>query len=210
MVVKIFLFPPDPNHFYKPRRPGPLEGRFAIVTDVGLGMRWTQAALLTRALTCGRRSRVVLTPRRRRQVCEKTRRRRRQESPISGESTKETVKTIACGNAGCSGATVVTTLVCYQHTAHEAAGAPGTRHSPRPRFSGESFMHDPGALRRGNAIGCEIRDHLVSGFSYPGLRFAPSGYRARAPIAGTTTDRTPSRQCCPLLMLDPHRNQCSA
>src|ERR1700674_1871314 len=28
------------------------------------GMRWTWAALLTRALACGRRSRVVLTPRR--------------------------------------------------------------------------------------------------------------------------------------------------
>jgi hypothetical protein len=33
------------------------------------GMRWTQAALKTRAPACGRRSRVVLTPRRRRQVC---------------------------------------------------------------------------------------------------------------------------------------------
>jgi hypothetical protein len=32
------------------------------------GMRWTQAALLTRALACGRRSRVVLTPRRWRQA----------------------------------------------------------------------------------------------------------------------------------------------
>src|SRR5258708_36354585 len=32
------------------------------------GMRWTRAAPKTRALTCGRRSRVVLTPRRRRQV----------------------------------------------------------------------------------------------------------------------------------------------
>jgi hypothetical protein len=30
------------------------KGRFAIVTDVGLGVRWTQAALLTRALPCGR------------------------------------------------------------------------------------------------------------------------------------------------------------
>jgi hypothetical protein len=30
--------------------PPPLEGRFAIVTDVGGGMRWTQALLLTRAL----------------------------------------------------------------------------------------------------------------------------------------------------------------
>ena len=32
------------------------------------GMRWTQAALKTRALACGRRRRVVLTPRRWRQV----------------------------------------------------------------------------------------------------------------------------------------------
>ena len=48
--------------------PVPNEGRFAIVTDVRSGMRWTQAALLTRALPCGRRSRVVLTPRRWRQV----------------------------------------------------------------------------------------------------------------------------------------------
>src|ERR1700736_5243375 len=57
--------------------------------------------------------------------------RRWQESPVTGESTKETVKTIACGNAGCSGVLVVTTLVCYQHTAHEAAGAaaPGIPHA---------------------------------------------------------------------------------
>ena len=44
------------------------KGRFAIITDAGCGMRWTQGALLTRALACGRRSRVVLTPRRRRQA----------------------------------------------------------------------------------------------------------------------------------------------
>jgi hypothetical protein len=29
--------------------PRPQEGRFAIVTDVGRGMRWTQMVLLTRA-----------------------------------------------------------------------------------------------------------------------------------------------------------------
>jgi hypothetical protein len=47
---------------------------------------------------------------------------------------------------------VVTTLVCYLHTAHEAAGAAGTRHSPRPLFSkGERFMHNSGASRRGIA-----------------------------------------------------------
>jgi hypothetical protein len=58
-------------------------------------------ALLTNSADRGRRSRVVLTPRRWRQV--------RAESfsagdgdnkPVTEESTKETVKTIACGNAG--------------------------------------------------------------------------------------------------------------
>src|SRR5258708_7354868 len=33
--AKIFLFPPDPNHFYIHRRLVPLEGRIAIVTDAG-------------------------------------------------------------------------------------------------------------------------------------------------------------------------------
>src|SRR4030088_3239992 len=36
------------------------------------------------------------------------------------------------------------------HFAHEAAGAAGTRHSPRPLL-GERFMHNSGASRRGNA-----------------------------------------------------------
>src|ERR1700724_2404897 len=51
---------------------------------------------------------------------------------------------------GDPGATVVTTLVCYQHTAHEAAGATGTRHSPRPLL-GDDFMHSSGESCRGNA-----------------------------------------------------------
>src|SRR6202158_1990787 len=80
------------------------------------------------------------------------RKRRGETSPVTGESTKETVKTTACGNAGCSGATVVTTLVCYLHFAHEAAGAAGTRPSPRPLFfKGASFMHKAGGTRRGSA-----------------------------------------------------------
>jgi hypothetical protein len=51
--------------------PAHTEGRFAIVTDVGCGMRWTRVAPKARALICGRRSRVVLTPRRWRQVGER-------------------------------------------------------------------------------------------------------------------------------------------
>src|SRR6266487_3102911 len=63
---------------------------------------------------CGvRRSRVVLTPRCWCQVCEKKRRRRCQTSLVTGESTKETVKTIARGMPGVTGVTVVTMLVCF-------------------------------------------------------------------------------------------------
>ena len=42
--AKIFRFAFDPNQTYSFRYPGPQEGRIAIVTDVGLGMRWTHIA----------------------------------------------------------------------------------------------------------------------------------------------------------------------
>ena len=61
----------------------------------------------------GRRSRVVLTPRRWRQVLEKQASWGRwwQQSPVTKESAEEPVKTIAQGNAGCPGEPVVTTRV---------------------------------------------------------------------------------------------------
>ena len=55
-----------------------------------------------------------------------------QTSPVTRESTKETVKTIARGMPGVSGVTVVTTLVCSFNFACEAAGASRARHSLRP------------------------------------------------------------------------------
>ena len=65
--------------------------------------------------TCcsGRRSRVVLTPRCWRQVCDRKRRRRCQTSLVTGESTKETVKPLRGECRVISGVTVVTTLVCF-------------------------------------------------------------------------------------------------
>jgi hypothetical protein len=48
---KIFLFFRNQIRCISLAVPSQTEGRFAIVTDVGNGMRWTQAALLTRALT---------------------------------------------------------------------------------------------------------------------------------------------------------------
>jgi hypothetical protein len=44
------------------------KGRFAVVMNVGCGMRWTRQRQKTSDVACGRRSRVVLTPRRWRQV----------------------------------------------------------------------------------------------------------------------------------------------
>src|SRR5213595_996738 len=59
-------------------------------------------------------------------------RRRWQTSPVTGKSTKETVKTIARGMPGEPGVTVVTMLVCFFIFACEAAGASRARHSLRP------------------------------------------------------------------------------
>ena len=42
LPAKIFRFAITPNHSYNSRHPVPLEGRIAIVTDVGCGMRWTR------------------------------------------------------------------------------------------------------------------------------------------------------------------------
>src|ERR1700693_6480767 len=62
-------------------------------------------------------------------------RRRWQQSPVTGESAEETVKTIAQGRPGVSGEPVVTTLVCFLYFAREAAGAAGPPLSLPPLFS---------------------------------------------------------------------------
>ncbi len=100
-------------------------------------MRWTLTAPLTNGARGGRRSRVVLTPRRWRQVSRKhSAKRRWQKSPVTGESAKETVKTIARGMPDVSGVTVVTNARVF-YTTREAADAPSVRHSLRP-LNGEA------------------------------------------------------------------------
>src|ERR1700685_3055534 len=69
--AKIFRFTFDPNHLHISRHPGPHKGAFRDRHERRVGMRWTRAARLKSVLTCGRRSRVVLTPRRWRQVGER-------------------------------------------------------------------------------------------------------------------------------------------
>src|ERR1700738_4835820 len=57
---------------------------------------------------------------------------------------------------GVPGATVVTTLVCYLHFAHEAAGAAGTRHSPRPHFGREIHAQIGRIASRGRGIAPDV------------------------------------------------------
>jgi hypothetical protein len=106
LFAKRLRFAPTPNHFYIHHRPVPQRGGSRSSRTRGR-MRWTQVAPWTRALSCGRRSRVVLTPRRWRQVLEKQASQGRwwQESPVTRESAKEAVKTIARGMPGDSGVT---------------------------------------------------------------------------------------------------------
>jgi hypothetical protein len=89
-------------------------------------MRWTRAALLTRALclrtakSCGPDA-STLAP----SLADLSSGRRRQESPISGESTKQPLTPLRAGMPGDFGELAVNTRVhfCHFHCAHEAAGA---------------------------------------------------------------------------------------
>ena len=94
-------------------------------------MRWTQAVLLTRALSCGRRSRVVLTPRRWRQARGSDPRRRRwQESPVTGRARRKPLKPSRAGMPGDPGATVVTNArAFYTHARLRVHRAPGIPHA---------------------------------------------------------------------------------
>ena len=59
-------------------------------------------------------------------------------SPLTGESTKETVKTVRVRECrDVPGGPVVITLVCFFNFARETAGALGARHSPRPQGAEE-------------------------------------------------------------------------
>ena len=70
---------------------------------------------------------------------------------------------------------MVTTLVCYLHFAHEAAGAAGTRHSPRP-LMGEKFMHNSGAISAARMciyVRCHSRgsSHMIAAVAIECARF---------------------------------------
>ena len=111
----------------------PLEGRIAIVTDAGLDAMDADGAT-DESTGCGRRSRVVLTPRRWRQVGGINSAGdggKRARSP--GRARRKPLKPLRGECRAFSGVTVVTNArVTY--TPRAAAGASGARHSLRPLY----------------------------------------------------------------------------
>jgi hypothetical protein len=87
------VLPKTPNHQHPSRHPALSRGAYRDRHG-----RWVRDAVdaatsgaqmcATNDVASGRRSRVVLAPRRWRQVCGNTRRRRWQQSPVTGESTE--------------------------------------------------------------------------------------------------------------------------
>jgi hypothetical protein len=120
------------------------EGRFAIVTNVGHGMRWTQAALLTRALclrtakSCGPDASMVGV-----KSAELSAGDGDKQARSPGRARRKPLKPLRAGMPGDPGATVVTNARAFYST-RAAAGATGTRHSPRPPFSGRRIQQQLG------------------------------------------------------------------
>jgi hypothetical protein len=110
------------------------------------GMRWTLMAQDDRRC-CGRRSRVVLTPRRWSQaggVISAGDGGKRARSP--GRARRKPLKPLRGESRVFPSEPVVTTLVCSLHFARETAGAAGTRHSLRPVVRGTMFVAQPGRI----------------------------------------------------------------
>jgi hypothetical protein len=149
-------------------------------------MRWTQVALETRAPACGRRSRVVLTPRRWCQVGgRRFRRRRWQKSPVTGESAEETVKTIARGMPGETGVTVVTMLVCFilfctrgcgciERPAFPAPSLGENSSTTRAQSAPRERFHSSSPAYAGDPVFRDISDRIDNAAAYWILRFTPS------------------------------------
>jgi hypothetical protein len=161
--AKIFRFPFDPNHLHIFRRLVPHKGRIAIVTDAGrdavdVSGATDESVTLRTAKSCGLDASMVGVKSRSGDVgpIGPTRRYLRgdgdNKARSPGRARRKPLKPSRAGMPGDPGATVVTNARAYYST-RAAAGATGTRHSPLP-FGGESFLHNSGALRRGNAELC--------------------------------------------------------
>src|SRR3954449_4483077 len=117
-------------------------------------MRWTRQYRTTNDAGCGRRSRVVLMPRRWHQVRQASDERQWQKSPVTGESAKETVKTIARETPGNPGEPVVTNSSCFlfSHARLRVHRAPGV--SSALYCGGKGFYINSGADRAARTRNC--------------------------------------------------------
>jgi hypothetical protein len=111
--------------------PHPQEGRIAIVTDVGRGMRWTLWRRVDERRHGGRRSRVVLTPRRWRQALRIIRKAMVAKKPGSpGRARSKPLKPLRREGRVCPRPVVTNSRVFLLHarlrvrTAHAAFPAP--------------------------------------------------------------------------------------
>jgi hypothetical protein len=134
-----------------------------------------------------------------------SRRRWWQESPVTRESTEETVKTIAQGRPDDSASTCGDYTRVLFYLAHGAAGAAGTRSSLRPPCSrGEKLMDHSGATCAARMRNCaSAHCGEQSTFRHSGaraararnpfdrLRLEPDGFRVRC-FASPRNDGSPS------------------
>ena len=146
------ISPPNQQHF--PAIPRPQEGRFAIVTDVGCGMRWTRwrTRRMRRSRTaksCGPGIPTLMSSLRGddlagdggKKARSPRRARRKPLKPLRGEGRTDPP-------------TPVVTTVCYLFCTR-AAGAAGTRPSLRPLvFRADEFAGKARAHRAPRDRGC--------------------------------------------------------
>jgi hypothetical protein len=129
----------------------PREGRLAIVTDVGRGMRWTRRRAGRSAHARGRRSRVVLTPRRWRQVAQRYLRDdggKKARSP--GRAWRKPLKPLRGEGRMNPLLPVATTLVCFLFCTR-GCGCGGHPVFPAPSLEGRPAPSD-GERRKVDAI----------------------------------------------------------
>ena len=117
---------------------------------------------------------MVLTPRRRRQVCAKSADDGDKQARSPGRARRKPLKPLRAGTPGESGEPVVTMLVCFFTFAREAAGAAGARRSPRPLLFRRAGCHaKPGRMRPAGSRSrvCTRRGCLKIESEESGLRY---------------------------------------
>ena len=191
--AKIFRFTRRANHLYKFAPSHPTRGAYHDRQETRGGMRWTRQrlaydgsqggffesvsdhkargreTLLRTAKSCGpdaptlaSRLRKACRPNRAR-TSDIFRKRRWQTSPVTGESAKETVKTIACGNAGRFRCTRCYSCAFYRykvHTRPRVQRAPGIPHA---LFGRRLLSNGSGASRREDAVVCRTTSTSLRG-----------------------------------------------